>query len=144
MHGIALGKSAISGSLFCAVFRTVTKHDITKSNANRACCHRSVEHDGWVNSRRQRRSWTGRRRSHNLFIKRPAADFLPSDYLISAVSRGDTSSQAAYCLSVMKYAWRFLSVMPPLAIRLSKSAWLTILWPSLTILFAILFNGPKN
>lgn len=54
LHGIALGKSAISGSLFCAVFRTVTKHDITKSNANRACCHRSVEHDGWVNSRRQR------------------------------------------------------------------------------------------
>lgn len=44
LHGIALGKSAISGSLFCAVFRTVTKHDITKSNANRACCHRSVEH----------------------------------------------------------------------------------------------------
>lgn len=33
---------------------------------------------------------------------------------------GDTLSQAAYCLSVMKYAWRFLSVMPPLAIRLSK------------------------
>lgn len=129
LHGIALGKSAISGSLFCAVFRTVTKHDITKSNANRACCHRSVEHDGWVNSRRQRRS-------------RPAGGaamiyslsglllILPSDYLISAVSRGDTSSQAAYCLSVMKYAWRFLSVMPPLAIRLSKSAWLTIYGPA--------------
>lgn len=31
LHGIALGKSAISGSLFCAVFRTVTKHDITKA-----------------------------------------------------------------------------------------------------------------
>lgn len=31
LHGIALGKSAISGSLFCAVFRTVTKHDITKN-----------------------------------------------------------------------------------------------------------------
>lgn len=30
LHGIAPGKSAISGSLFCAVFRTVTKHDITK------------------------------------------------------------------------------------------------------------------
>lgn len=31
---------------------------------------------------------------------------------------------------VMKYAWRFLSVMPPLAIRLSKSAWLTIYGPA--------------
>lgn len=27
-------------------------------------------------------------------------------------------------------AWRFLSVMPPLAIRLSKSAWLTIYGPA--------------
>ncbi len=43
---------------------------------------------------------------------------------------GDTSSQAVYCLSVMKYARRFLSVMPPLAIRLSKSAWLTIYGPA--------------
>ncbi len=41
---------------------------------------------------------------------------------------GDTSSQAAYCLSVMKYAGAFLGYAA--TIRLSKSAWLTIYGPA--------------
>lgn len=121
LHGIALGKSAISGSLFCAVFRTVTKHDITKSNANRACCHRSVEHDGWVNSRRQRRSRTGIRR-------------FPGRYLIAG-SVLFVSYEICLALSLGYAATRHQAI---------EVGMVNYLWPSLTILFAILFNGQKT
>lgn len=74
LHGIALGKSAISGSLFCAVFRTVTKHDITK-----ATLIGLVAIVLWSTMvgliRGVSEGLDCRRRSHDLFIKRPAADF---------------------------------------------------------------------
>lgn len=129
LHGIALGKSAISGSLFCAVFRTVTKHDITKATliglvaivlwSTMVGLIRGVSEGlGPVGGAAMIYSLSGLLLIFTVGL--PDIRRFP----------GDTSSQAAYCLSVMKYARRFLSVMPPLAIRLSKSAWLTIYGPA--------------
>lgn len=142
LHGIALGKSAISGSLFCAVFRTVTKHDITKSNANRACCHRSVEHDGWVNSRRQRRSRPagGAAMIYSLSgllliftVGLPDIRRFPGRYLIAG-SVLFVSYEICLALSLGYAATRHQAI---------EVGMVNYLWPSLTILFAILLMG-KN
>ncbi|VTM56382.1 drug/metabolite transporter permease [Klebsiella pneumoniae] len=51
---------------------------------------------------------------------------------------------AACCLSAMKSASRCRWAMPPAASRPLEVGMVNYLWPSLTILFAILFNGQKS
>jgi drug/metabolite transporter (DMT)-like permease len=102
-----------------------------------------MEHDGRIDSRRQRRTGPGRRRGDDLQPQRPAADFyrrfpnlrqIPRRYLLAG-SVLFVSYEICLALSLGYAASRQQAI---------EVGMVNYLWPSLTILFAILFNGQKS
>lgn len=102
-----------------------------------------MEHDGRIDSRRQRRTGTGRWRGDDLQPQRPAADFtvgfpnlrqIPRRYLLAG-SVLFVSYEICLALSLGYAASRQQAI---------EVGMVNYLWPSLTILFAILFNGQKS
>ncbi len=114
-----------------------------KSHDHRLRRHYFMEHHGRIDSRRQRRTGTGRRRGDDLQPQRPAADFyrrfpnlrqIPRRYLLAG-SALFVSYEICLALSPGYAASRQQAI---------EVGMVNYLWPSLTILFAILFNGQKS
>jgi hypothetical protein len=119
------------------------KYGEKESHAHWIGRYRTLEHHGRADSWRQRRAWSGGRRGDDLQPERPVADLYrrlpantpdPRPYLLAG-SLLFVSYEICLALSVGLAGSRQQAI---------EVGMVNYLWPSLTILFAILFNGQKS